>query len=61
MLVMTDKQNPHLPGPFHLLMLGMEVIKSNVLSPVVTVMFRVFPFLCSNRELSRIKNAVERD
>jgi len=60
MLVMTDKQNPHLPGPFHLLMLGMEVIKSNVLSPVVTVMFRVFPFLRSNRELSRIKNAVER-
>ena len=60
MLVMTDKQNPHLPGPFHLLMLGMEVIKSIVLSPVVTVMFRVFPFLRSNRELSRIKNAVER-
>ena len=60
MLVMTDKQNPHLPGPFHLLMLGMEVIKSSVLSPVVTVMFRVFPFLRSNRELSRIKNAVER-
>ena len=60
MLVMTDKQNPHLPGPFHLLMLGMEVIKSIVLSPVVIVMFRVFPFLRSNRELSRIKNAVER-
>ena len=60
MLVMTDRQNPHLPGPFHLLMLGMEVIKSNVLSPVVTVMFRVFPFLRPNRELSRIKNAVER-
>jgi len=60
MLVMTDKQNPHLPGPFHLLMLGMEVIKSIVLGPVVVVMFRVFPFLSSNRELSRIKNAVER-
>ena len=60
MLVMTDKQNPHLPGPFHLLMLGMEVIKSIVLGPVVVVMFRVFPFLRSNRELSRIKNAVER-
>ena len=60
MVAMTDKQNPHLPGPFHLLMLGMEVIKSIVLSPVVTVMFRVFPFLRSNRELSRIKNAVER-
>ena len=60
MLVMTDKQHPHLPGPFHLLMLGMEVIKSIVLSPVVIVMFRVFPFLRSNRELSRIKNAVER-
>jgi len=26
----------------------------------VTVMFRVFPFLRSNRKLSRIKNAVER-
>jgi hypothetical protein len=38
----------------------MEVIKSIVLGPVVTVMFRVFPFLRSNRELSRIKNAVER-
>ena len=58
-LVMTEKKNPHLPGPFHLLMLGMELIKSVISKPIEGVLFRLFPFLRSNSQLSRIKKAVE--
>ena len=58
-LVMTEKKNPHLPGPFHLFMLGMELIKSVVSTPIVGVLFRLLPFLRSNSQLSRIKKAVE--
>ena len=60
MLVMTDKKNPHLPGPFHVLMLGIELIKSIIATPVVSIMFRLFPVLRANSQLRRIKNAVER-
>ena len=58
-LVMTDKKNPHLPGPFHLLMLVMETVKTIVTGPIVSLLFRAFPGLRSNRELARIKAAVE--
>ena len=58
-LVMTDKKNPHLPGPFHLLMLGMETLKTMATRPSVNLLFRVFPGLRSNRQLARIKSAVE--
>ncbi len=58
-LVMTDKKSPHVPGLFHLLMLVMETVKSIVTQPMVNLLFRMFPGLRSNRELARIKAAVE--
>ncbi len=58
-LVMTDKKNPHLPGPFHFLLMGMEMIKSVISRPIVGFLFRVFPGLRSNKELSRIKQVLE--
>lgn len=58
-LVMTDKKKPQLPGPFHLLMMGMEMIRSLISRPIVEFLFRTFPGLRSNKELSRIKQAVE--
>jgi hypothetical protein len=58
-LVMTDKKNPHLPGPFHLLMMGMDLIKTIISRPIVGFLYRVFPGLRSNKELSRIKRALE--
>jgi hypothetical protein len=58
-LVMTDKKAPHLPGPFHLLMLGIETVRTVVSQPFVALLFRVFPGLRSNSQLRRIKAAVE--
>ena len=58
-LVMTDKKKPELPGPFHLLLMGMEMIKSVISRPIVEYLFRRFPGLRSNKELSRIKQAIE--
>ncbi len=58
-LVMTDKKSPQLPGPFHLLMMVMEMIKSLISTPIVGFLYRVFPGLRSNKELSRIKQALE--
>ena len=60
MLVMTDKKNPHLPGAFHLLLMGLEFLKSLIAQPVVGTLFRLFPTLRINNQLRRIKNAVER-
>ena len=59
-MLMTDKENPHLPGPFHVLMAGIEVLKSLVAQPVVGSLFRLFPGLRANSQLRRIKNLVER-
>lgn len=59
-LVMTDKKNPHLPGPFHLLMLAIELPKSVISKPIVGCLFRVLPFLRSSGPLRRIKAATER-
>ena len=58
-LVMTDWKNPHLPGLFHLLMMGIEVLKSLIAQPVVGSLFRLFPALRGSSRLRRIKNAVE--
>ena len=58
-LVMTDKKKPQLPGPFHLLMMVMEMIKSVISRPIVGFLYRMFPGLRSNKELSRIKQALE--
>ncbi len=58
-LVMTDKKKPQLPGPFHFLMMGMEMIKSVISRPIVGLLYRAFPGLRSNKELSRIKQALE--
>ena len=58
-LVMTDKKSPHVPGLFHLLMLVMETVKTIVMGPIVSQLFRMFPGLRSNGELARIKAAVE--
>ena len=58
-LVMTDKKKPQLPGPFHLLMMLMETIKSVITRPILNFLFRKFPGLRSNKELSRIKRALE--
>ena len=60
-LVMTDKKSPQLPGLFHLLMMIMEMIKSVISRPIVGFLYRVFPGLRSNKELSRIKQALEQD
>ncbi len=59
-LVMTDKKNPHLPGLFHLLMMGVESLKSLIGKPVVGILFGLFPALRANNRLRRIRNAVER-
>ncbi|MQF87725.1 MAG: SRPBCC family protein [SAR202 cluster bacterium] len=60
-LVMTDKKSPQLPGLFHLLMMIMEMIKSVISRPIVGFLYRVFPGLRLNKELSRIKQALEQD
>ena len=59
-LEMTDRKNPHLPGPFHVLMMGIEVLKSWISLPIVGFMFWLFPDLQINSELRRIKNVMER-
>ena len=58
-LVMTDKKKPHLPGPLHLLLMGIEFLKSLIAHPVVDILFWLFPALRVNSRLRRIKNAVE--
>jgi hypothetical protein len=58
-LVMTDKKNPHLPGPFHLLMMAIEWVKSLITTPIVSLLFRAIPILRSSGPLRRIKKAVE--
>jgi len=60
MLVMAVKKNPHLPGPFHILMMGIEVLRSSIAQPVFGVLFWLFPTLRANSQLRCIKNAVER-
>ncbi len=58
-LTMTDRKSPHLPGPFHVLMMGVEVIKSWVALPVIGFLFWVFPALRVNSKLKKIKRGVE--
>ena len=58
-LVMIDKKNPHLPGPFHILMMGMDSLRSWISKPIIGACFRGFPYLRVNRKLKRIKDSVE--
>lgn len=58
-LGMTDRKNPHVPGPFHVLMMGVESLKSWVSNPLIGFMYQLFPALRVNKELRRIKNVVE--
>ena len=59
-LLMTDKKNPHLPGPFYVIMQGIESLRSWIAQPVVGTLFWLVPCLRANGQLRRIKTAVER-
>ena len=59
-LAMTDKKNPHLPGPFYGLMMAIEVLKSLIAQPVIGILFRLVPALRVNSQLRRIKSAMEK-
>ena len=58
-LVMINKKNPHLPGPFHIFMMGMDSLRSWISKPIVGACFRAFPSLRVNRQLKCIKETVE--
>ena len=58
-LTMTDRKNAYLPGPFHVFMMGIEVIKSWLAQPVIGFLFCLFPALRVNSRLKRIKSGVE--
>ncbi len=58
-LTMTDRKDSYLPGPFHVFMMGIEVIKSWLAQPVIGFLFWLFPALRVNSQLKKIKSAVE--
>lgn len=60
MLVMTNNRSANMPGPFHLVMLATEWVQALASRLFVGWLFRTFPGLRSNGQLSRIKTEVER-
>ena len=58
-LVMIEKKNPYLPGPFHVLMMGMDYLRSWISNPIVGACFHVFPYLRVSGQLKRIKESIE--
>ena len=59
-LVMTSKRKANMPGPYYLVMLATERVQGLASRLFVGWLFRMFPRLRSNGQLSRIKAAVER-
>jgi hypothetical protein len=59
-LEMTSGRKAYMPGPFHFIMLASEFIKSLTTGLFVGWLFRVFPRLRTNAQLSRIKTEVEK-
>ena len=59
-LVMTSKMNAHMPGPFHVIMLVIEFVQGLASRLFIGWLFRAFPGLRSNPQLSRIKSEMER-
>jgi len=60
MLVMTSKRSANMPGPFYLVMIATEWVQGLASRLFVGWLFRMFPRLRSNGQLSRIKAGVER-
>lgn len=58
-LVMTSKRRAHMPGPFYLVMIATEWVQGLASRLLVAWLFRTFPGLRSNGQLSRIKTQVE--
>lgn len=60
LLEMTSGRKAYMPGPFHFIMLASEFIKSVTTGLFVGWLFRAFPRLRTNAQLSRIKTEVEK-
>ena len=59
-LVMTNHRNVHMPGPFYVIKVGAEFIQGLASQLLTGWLFRAFPGLRSNGQLSRIKREIER-
>lgn len=59
-LVMTSSRSAHMPGPFHVIKLVTELAQDLASRLFVGWLFRLFPRLRSNGQLTRIKAEVER-
>ena len=59
-LVMTSKHSANMPGPYYLVMLATDWVQALASRLFVGWLFRTFPGLRSNGQLSRIKAEVER-
>ncbi|MDA0263334.1 MAG: hypothetical protein O3A93_14390 [Chloroflexi bacterium] len=59
-LVMTGGRRAHVPGPYYLVMLLTGLVQRVLAGLFVGWLFRTFPRLRTNAQLSRIKAAVER-
>ena len=59
-LVMTSHRSAHMPGPFYVIMLATEFIQGLASRLLTGLLFRAFPGLRSNGQLSRIRMEIER-
>ena len=58
-LMMANKRSAHMPGPFYVVMVVMEFVQGLASRLFIGWLFRVFPRLRTNSQLSRIKKAME--
>ena len=58
-LMMANKRSAHMPGPFYVVKVATEFVQGLVSRLFIGWLFRVFPRLRTNGQLSRIKKAME--
>ena len=58
-LMMANKRSGHMPGPFYVVKVATEFVQGLVSRLFIGWLFRVFPRLRTNGQLSRIKKAME--
>ena len=60
-LMMANKRSAHMPGPFYVVKVATEFVQGLASRLFIGWLFRVFPRLRTNGQLSRIKKAMEQD
>lgn len=58
-LMMANKRSAHMPGPFYVVKVATEFVQGLASRLFIGWLFRVFPRLRTNGQLSRIKKAME--